>query len=830
MRKSVGVVLSAVLAFGLWPAAAFAEVADSSDAPLDTIVADADGSADAVDVTNDATLPEADLADMASEPVADVASDAESLEQPMAVATDDVLDDDGLADGDYLIVSGVSPLQVLDVAGGSRDDWANVAIYDANMTGAQRWRVAHDAKGYVSITCIGSGKNLDVAAGKALNGTNIHQYTPNGTPAQKWRLSQNADGSYSVLSAINSAFALDIQGASAANGANVQLWEANGTPAQRFKFVPLAVEEPKGNVNIDEGFYELASVADPSLVVDVSGGSVLNGVNVQMYAANTTLAQLFYISPDPKSGYYEITCANSGKNLDVRNGCILPGTNVQQHEGGACDAQLWAAVQNPDGSVTFLNKANGLALAIADATPHNGTNVQCSVPAASNQTAAASQSFKLTQRTDQLPEGMYSIFAQIGSYPVLDVRDISRDDGANVQIYQGAGTQNQKWVVVKVEGEANTYKIRSVRSGLYLAMDANGNVCQRRESSDGSQWWIPIPEVYGLVLQNVKDGRVLDVAGASCANGTNVQGYERNGTPAQRFKFSPTPVLGSGLYSLSSAANNGIVLDVDHQSYDSCANVHGWSWGDTGNQKWYTDLNPDGTVTFRCAQSEKALDVAGGAAAPGTNVWQYDGNGSAAQRWRIRDNGDGTFVVLSALGNNLALTLATGAHDGSNLILDAYRGDATQRFLFNPTYYVPIPPEQRNMRNRINGLNSATQYLIAVDCSANRVGVFQGWQGHWDPLHFWMCTTGAWSSPTRKGYFTIQDKGMAFGSGYTCWYYSQFSGNYLFHSVLYQPGSMSRIQDGRLGINASHGCVRLDINNARWIYNNAPRGTRVVVY
>ncbi len=824
MRKSLGLMLSAVLAFGLWPAAAFAGVADTPEAPSDAIATDADTADVAIDAADEA------LAAPEDEP-ADAVDDAEALQQPMADAAPDIPESDDLADGDYLIVSGVASLQVLDVAGGSHDDWANVALYAANMSGAQRWRVKHDAKGYVSITCIGSGKSLDAATGKAGNGINIHQFTPNGTLAQKWRLVQNVDGSYAVLSAINSAFALDVQGGSSANGANLQLWEANGTPAQRFTFVPLAVEAPQGNVDIDEGFYEIASAAAPSFVMDVSGGSVLNGVNVQMYSSNTTLAQLFRISASSKSGYYEITCANSGKNLDARDGCILPGTNVQQYERNASDAQLWAAVQNPDGSITFLNKANGLALAIADAAPHDGTNVFCAEPTGGNQASApAAQSFKLMQRTNQLAEGMYSIFAQIGNYPVLDVCGISRDDGANVQIYQAAGTQNQKWVVAKVEGKANTYKIRSVRSGLYLALDANGNVCQRWASDDGSQWWVPVPDVCGLVLQNVKDGRVLDVAGASSANGANVQGYGRNGTAAQRFKFSPTPVLGPGLYSLPSAAHNGIVLDVAQRSYDNCANVQAWSWGDAGNQKWYTDLNPDGTMTFKCARSEKALDVTGGAAVPGANVWQYDGNGSAAQKWRVRDNGDGTFVVLSALGDNLALTLATGAHDGSNLIIDTYRGDATQRFLFNPTYYVPIPLEQRGMHDRINDLNSSTQYLIAVDCTANRVGVFQGWQGHWNPLHFWMCTTGAWSSPTRKGYFTIRDKGIAFGSGYTCWYYSQFSGNYLFHSVLYQPGSMSRIQDGRLGINASHGCVRLNINDAKWIYDNAPRGTRVVVY
>ena len=107
---------------------------------------------------------------------------------------------------------------------------------------------------------------------------------------------------------------------------------------------------------------------------------------------------------------------------------------------------------------------------------------------------------------------------------------------------------------------------------------------------------------------------------------------------------------------------------------------------------------------------------------------------------------------------------------------------------------------------------SNTRYLILVDTTANRVGIYSGSVGKWNEVKKWACTTGA--NQLR----------------HTCWYYTQFYGNYLFHSVLYKQGSMSVIIDGRLGINASHGCVRLNINNAKWIYDNIPRGTKVVVY
>jgi len=36
--------------------------------------------------------------------------------------------------------------------------------------------------------------------------------------------------------------------------------------------------------------------------------------------------------------------------------------------------------------------------------------------------------------------------------------------------------------------------------------------------------------------------------------------------------------------------------------------------------------------------------------------------------------------------------------------------------------------------------------------------------------------------------------------------------------------------DGRLGMALSHGCVRLNINNAKWIYDNIPAGSTVCVY
>ena len=140
--------------------------------------------------------------------------------------------------------------------------------------------------------------------------------------------------------------------------------------------------------------------------------------------------------------------------------------------------------------------------------------------------------------------------------------------------------------------------------------------------------------------------------------------------------------------------------------------------------------------------------------------------------------------------------------------------------------------QQMTMAAKSQGQTSSTKWLILVDTNQNRVCVLKGKKGDWNVYKYFKCTSGAAGSPTVRGKFTIGSRGLSFGEdkGYSCWYWTQFYGNYLFHSVLYYPGSQRSIQDGRLGINASHGCVRLAIGNAKWINRNIPSGTKVWTY
>ena len=102
-----------------------------------------------------------------------------------------------------------------------------------------------------------------------------------------------------------------------ADGANIQIYSANGSAAQTFSFVSTAPSvEPCDDI-LPEGWHTIGISSNPSYVLDVASGSKENGANVQLYAGNGSLAQLYRF--DYRDGYYTIVSACSGKALDVED-------------------------------------------------------------------------------------------------------------------------------------------------------------------------------------------------------------------------------------------------------------------------------------------------------------------------------------------------------------------------------------------------------------------------------------------------------------------------------------------------------------------------------
>lgn len=726
-------------------------------------------------------------------------------------------------DGDYAIAAGPDlSRMVLDVTGGSASNGANVQIYQSNTTAAQRWRVSHDDDGYLTITNVKSGKVLDVSAGSTCLGTNVQQYTACGDAnyAQKWIAVPNGDGSVRLLSAVWQQRTLDVAGGSLNSQTNVQLYTSNGTAAQRFSFIatnPASVD-PCDDILKDKGWCVISPSANGAVALDVAGGSLKNGGNVQTYSCNGTLSQLF--KAEYRDGYYVLRNAGSGKVLDVAAGDVVPGTNVQQWDESPNDNQLFSVVVNEDGSFSFINKATGLMLAVS------GSNLVAAIVGDSVQT-----SFVFAEQEDLLSEGLYEIYPSANSSYVLDVASASADSGANVQLYSNNGSFAQKWLLKKVDGAKNTYTFESVCSTNRLAVSGT-NVCTMAPADVKAQQWVARIDSNGIEFVSADDQDLsLDVKGGNFASSSNVQVYTSNDSAAQRFRLRSTSAdVVNGTYFIRMASRANSVLDVSGGSSADGANVQIWQNNDTGAQKWNFSRNVDGSYTIVNAASGKALDVKDAAASSGTNIQQWSRNGSAAQRWYI-EYVSGGFRLSSALNTAFVIDVSGGnAANGTNVALYASNDSKAQRFTFKATTYVqPLPADQQAMYNRAQWYNSNTEWLILTDTVGCRTGIFRGSRGNWKLWSFWQCAPGKNESPTVLGEYSVYGKGLSFGHGYTCWYYTQFYGDYLFHTQPCYTGTFN-VMDPTMGQRASAGCIRLMTDHAKWIYDNIPYGTKVVNY
>jgi uncharacterized protein YraI len=95
------------------------------------------------------------------------------------------------------------------------------------------------------------------------------------------------------------------------------------------------------------------------------------------------------------------------------------------------------------------------------------------------------------------------------------------------------------------------------------------------------------------------------------------------------------------------------------------------------------------------------------------------------------------------------------------------------------------------------------------------------------------CSSGQAGSETPTGTFSVSGRGISFynsGLGEGAYYWTSFYGNYLFHSIPFdQHYEIEQNEAAKLGTPASHGCIRLSIDDAKWIYDHIPDGTKVVV-
>ena len=301
-----------------------------------------------------------------------------------------------------------------------------------------------------------------------------------------------------------------------------------------------------------------------------------------------------------------------------------------------------------------------------------------------------------------LADGTYTISTLLNSNYVLDVKDGSTSNGANIQLYEANDTAAQQF---KVSHDSQGYvTFTNVKSGRVLDLNGAivkdaGNIQQYTSNGTRAQKWIVKQDGNGYVVMSaINPNYILDLNSASVRNGSNIQLHSVTGSNSQRWNITKyvskderinslaaqnKNTLADGVYEINSVKNSNYTLDVNSASTKNGANVQLYLRNGTQAQAFRVSHDSQGFVTFTNINSGKVIDLDGAITKNGRNIHQYASNGTRAQKWIVQQSGSG-YSIVSAIDTSFALDIRNGSvYSGSNIQLYKSNNTAAQQWTFN---------------------------------------------------------------------------------------------------------------------------------------------------
>lgn len=259
-----------------------------------------------------------------------------------------------VSDGDYHIVSTADQNLGVDVQGASPANGTNVWLWDSVTSPHQIITVKHLGGGSYTLVHKATGNSIDATSAEP--GANVNAYALHGAVNQQWILKPNGD-SFEIVNR-HSGLVLDIAGGKIAQGTNIQLWEANNSIAQKFKFVSVDADAKR---TIADGTYHIISKFNEQMGLNEAGGGTESYSNAQINSNLLDSKQKFdvkYLG----NGYYTIISKTTGRQLDVFGNSSHNGSNVVFHNANNSEAQQWIIKDAGGGFFEIISKKKNMAL------------------------------------------------------------------------------------------------------------------------------------------------------------------------------------------------------------------------------------------------------------------------------------------------------------------------------------------------------------------------------------------------------------------------------------------------------------------------------------
>ena len=283
--------------------------------------------------------------------------------------------------------------------------------------------------------------------------------------------------------------------------------------------------------------------------------------------------------------------------------------------------------------------------------------------------------------TIDVAEGVYVIRNVKDNSKVLDIQGDSKENKANIQLFDNLHNDVQKFKIIK---QGDYYLIQSVYSGLWLDIAYSngygepGKSIQLYNSHDNEEeHWVFEDAGNGNVYIKSLYGVYVDTGGP-VYNNTNIITYQFDGTLSQQWTLVPVAegnrvTIPDGIYNIQLVKDPNKVIDIQNNSTESQARLIIFDKNGENTQKFRV-INRDGYCSIQSVYSGYWLDTASPFNTQGAAIQLYGDWTQLEEKWIFDSAGNGNVFIRSYYD----VYIDTGGPVDTRTPLQAYHYDGTQ--------------------------------------------------------------------------------------------------------------------------------------------------------
>lgn len=244
----------------------------------------------------------------------------------------------------------------------------NVLLRSETNVSSQLWRFSRQSDGSYSIISQASGKHLDVQGGKASSNANVHVYSNVSSSSQRWFILQD-NGGYIFVPKCSYKYVLEIENGSTLDGASIHTGKYTGKVSSQQFTVKKLTQDYVSYVkpaNIGTSFNAAVKVGSKCLAISDS--------NAIVYSASEGADQVWRFERQ-SDGSYVLMNNRFDKALDVAGASSADNTNIQIYTANNSNAQRWFIYNKEDKFIFRSALSNNAVMDAHDGADTNLANI-----------------------------------------------------------------------------------------------------------------------------------------------------------------------------------------------------------------------------------------------------------------------------------------------------------------------------------------------------------------------------------------------------------------------------------------------------------------------